>query len=148
MYTSYWRVRKLISLCNFFYSEKKKVNQSNVKYKLSMSKCENSGSNAKSWQLHLELQRKQKQKPQGRGILSESLPTGVSSRVPTPSRAVSTLSVWTHIYVLCVVDRYHNLTTESSATSPAGGTPTFLPNCHSQPPAMAHPPLNYTGTTL
>lgn len=113
-----------------------------------MSKTENLGSNAKSWQLHLEWQCKQKQKPQGWGILSKSLPPGVTGGVPSPSREVSRLSVWTHIHVLHVVDWHHNLTTESSAASPAEGTPTFSLDCHSHPPTMAHQPLNYTGTTL
>lgn len=39
-----------------------------------------------SWQLQLELQWKQKQKPQGRGILSESLPPGEAGGAPTPAK--------------------------------------------------------------
>jgi len=65
------------ALSIILFREKKK-NQSNVKNKFSISKSENSGPNAQSWQLKLELQHRQKQQPQGRGILSESPPPGVT----------------------------------------------------------------------
>lgn len=138
MDTSYWRVAKLLSHWQFFFIQKK-INQNNVKHKFIVSKSENSGSNAKNWQLHMELQCKQRQKPRGRSIvLSESWPPGA----PMSSREGSRLSVWTHIYALCVLDWHPNLTTKFCSKSSWRNSrllsrPSFPPPCHgSQAPEL------------